>query len=181
MSQSGALSGSGGGGGGSVTSFLVDSQDAYAFNTGTATSMPVAGVEQIYGDNGIQVVSNSSTPGVLQVRFSRGAIATTSNETVTVLAFNTVTDSVLSMQVLVAGECPSLSQGIGGSTTVTVINVAGVASLIDTPDYDINVSAGIADATFTVDTSGSQVRIRVTGSTGNPINWSACTPGQIST
>lgn len=163
------------------TSFKTDITDAFNFNVGSGTSVPIANVEQIYGDNGIQTSTNSTTGNVIQVRFSRGTVATVSNETVTALSFATNNDTTVTMNILISGFCASLGQGIGGNAVATIVNVAGVATLIDETDFNLNKNAGLIDANVTVDTSGNLFRIRVTGSLGNPISWTVCTPGQVST
>ncbi len=163
------------------TSFKTDIQDNFSFVAGTGTSVPIANVEQIYGDNGIQTSANTITNNVIQIRFNSAIVNTVSNETVTAMIFITNTNSTFSTQVLVAGFCSSLGQGIGGNTVASVINVAGVASLIDTPDYDFNSGLGIQDASYTISASGANLIISVTGSLGNPIRWSICTPGQVQT
>lgn len=163
------------------TSFKTDIADAFNFNAGSGTSVPIANVEQIYGDNGIQTSTNSVTNNVIQIRFSRGTTSTVSNETVTALSFATVSNTTVTMNILVSGFCSSIGQGIGGNAVATIVNVAGVATLIDETDFNLNKSVGLTDANVTVDTSGNLFRIRVTGSLGNPISWTVCTPGQVST
>jgi len=185
MSQAGDISSTGGPVPPSVpTSFKVDSSEAYAYTAGAATSTPALNVEQILGDNGIQTVVNSTDTNVIQIRFARGSTTTSGAVTATALQFTTLSNTTVTMQILVSGYCTAgtaSGQGIGGSTIATVINVAGVASLVDVPDYDVNTGAGLTGATFSVDTSGANFRIRVTGQAGQDISWTACTPGQVST
>lgn len=163
------------------TSFKTDVQDNFLFSAGSGTSVPIANVEQIYGDNGIQTSANTVTNNVIQIRFNSANVNTVSNETVTAMLFPTINNSTFSTQVLVAGFCATQSQGVGGSTVATVVNVAGVATLVDEPDYDVNTGAALTDATFSVTAVGANLVISVTGSLGNPITWAVCTPGQVQT
>jgi len=141
-----------------------------------------ANVIILNGDNGIETAAIPNVASnAVQVRFSRGSVTTSdgAGQTQTVLEFTTLNNTTLTLQILVAGYSTD-NLGVGGYTTASVVNVAGVATLIDVPDIIVQTQAGLAAATFTVDTSGANLRIRVTGVAGKTINWSCCTPGIIS-
>lgn len=165
------------------TSFTTDKIESYNFSAGAGTAIPSGNNIQLYGDNGIETVTESTQTSVIQVRFTRGETTTSdgAGQTQTALSLTTVNNTVITFQVLVAGFDSADSIGVGGYTTATVINIAGVASLIDIPDIIVNRSAGLTTSTFTVDTSGAQARIRVTGDATKTINWTVCTPGIVST
>ncbi len=169
-----------GGGGGSITSFKVDSADEFAYLPGDGTITPTGGVASLYGDNGIIVVQNIDDPSVGQIRFARGFANTVSDEVVLALAFETIDNTTRVIQILVAGYCLSQQQGIGGSNWVTIVNNGGIAEIVDLQDNIINCSPNLEDADFSFLVSGSQIRIYVHGSTAGPIEWTVCTPGQVS-
>ena len=165
--------------------FTADDEDAVltAINQPNPTNVvPTANTLQINGDNGIQTyaLTNllSGDTNVLQVGFSRGSATTVDAATADVLTFPTSTDSCFTMQVLVAGISND-NLGIGGYTTATIINVAGVASLVDTPDIIIQANAALAAGSFDIIASGANVIIRTTGVAGKTIVWSVCTPGIV--
>jgi len=163
------------------TSFVTDIQDNFSFVPGTGSSVPDLNIEQILGDNGIQTSANTLTNNVIQIRFNSANVNTVSNETVQAMILPTNTNSTFSTQVLVSGFCSSLGEGVGGNTISTVVNVSGVASLVDGQDYNINTGPSIIDSGFEVTVSGASLIISVIGSLGNPISWSVCTPGQVQT
>jgi hypothetical protein len=165
------------------TSFTTDISTTLATPAaGLGTTTPVANNVRVSGDNGLVIVSDPAQPSLMLVAFTSGSVTTSDGlgQTRTIIPFTLLTDSVLTIQVIVSGRDTGTGDGVGGYCTATVKNVAGVASIVGTaPDILVTADASISTAAFTVGVSGAQFIVTVTGVAGRTINWDACLPGII--
>lgn len=117
---------------------------------------------------------------VILVRFQRGEVQTVGATTDTAFSFTLNNNTTLTLQLIVSGFADN-NDSLGGYSTVTVKNVAGVSTIIDAGDLVINTDTSLDGSYFIVDTSGADFRVRVTGVAARTINWSVALPGIVST
>lgn len=131
------------------------------------------------GENGIQTYALTSIDeNYAQIGFTRDSVQTIGAVTENCLQLLTTTNTCFTLQVLVSGIADN-DEAIGGYTTATIKNIAGIVSLVDEPDIITQSDVGLASGTFAINVSGSFVNIDVTGVAGRTINWACCTPGII--
>ncbi len=165
-----------------LTSITVDqSATLGAASVGAGNVIPQGGNIRLAGDNGIVSVKDPAQPGLTALAFTSGATQTVGVQTKTIIPFTLLTDSVLTIQVIVSGRDAGNGDGIGGYCTATVKNEAGAASIVGgtVPDVLVSKDTSLATGTFTVGVTGAQFIVTVTGVAGRTINWDACLPGII--
>lgn len=166
------------------TSFTVDITDdttVVGVPPVGGTVVPQANILRVTGDNGINTVASTAFPGVMIIYFTRGEVTTVGATTSACLTYPINTDSALTMQLIVIGRDTTTGDAVGGYSTCTVKNVAGVVSVIGTPDIIVNRGTTFANTvTFTVSGSGSNFVVNVTGEAGKTIKWTAALPGIVS-
>lgn len=186
MSQAGQLSSTAGPVPPSVaTSYTTDINDTTITTVPVAggTAVPVANILRVSGDNGITTVAtpNADIPNNVTIRFIRGDTQTVGAQTKNVISQPTLTNSVLTIQIIVAGFSTD-NLGIGAYGTAVVKNIAGTASLLNTVDLIVNKDAGAGElgaANITVTVSGANLLVNVVGVAGKTIDWGACLPGIV--
>lgn len=165
------------------TSFTTDLNDTAIMPgdlpAATGSSTPLANIERLSGDNGIKTVATpNAAANNVTVRFIRGQVQTTGAATETLITQAILSDSTMTIQIIIAGFSTD-NLGIGAYGTAVVKNVAGTASLINTVDLIVNGDTDLLPSIFTVDTSGGNLIVKVTGAAGKTINWGACLPGIV--
>lgn len=162
----------------------VDSATTAIVQRTPSTVSATASLIVLNGDNGIETdkmaALTSGATNVLQIRFTRGIGQTVDAATTTLITLGTRTNTVVTMQILVAGKSTD-NLGVGGYAIATFKNIAGVVTVVDVLDFIVNGDAGLGAATFGITPSGTNLLITVTGVAGKTINWTACTPGIVST
>lgn len=161
------------------TSFATDLEDLTVGAAAAAQGsvVPQSNILRIAGDNGIKTVE-TSIPGDLQLRFIRGSATTNGAVTQTAITQPILTNSTMTIQIIVAGFS-SDNLGVGAYGTAVVKNVAGTLSVVNTVDLIVNTDAGLEAANVTVTTSGSNLLVNVVGVAAKTITWTACLPGIV--
>jgi hypothetical protein len=162
------------------TSFTTDTSGTFEYPAGTGTAIPDSNNLVLTGDNGIQTVTHTVDTNVIQVRFQRGTTQTVGATTQTAFSLNMLSNTTLTLQVIISGYADN-NDAVGGYTTATIKNVAGVASVIDAGDVIVNTDASLVGATFNISASGAGFIITVSGVAARTIDWSVCLPGIVST
>jgi hypothetical protein len=173
----------------SVTTDLVDSTTA-ALTASTGTVIPQTNILRVGGDNGIKTYAVTLQPGAMTIGYIRGSGQTTDGVTpLDLITQATNTDSVMTVQFQVSGFSTTDNTGIGVFGAGTVINVAGVVSIVNTIEFFRNSTDLIAPpaldpingSVIQLVASGSNFIVRVTGFAGLTINWDAILPAIVST
>jgi hypothetical protein len=167
---------------GAVLSFATDLSDPTVLSTDIAvpqgTSIPVAGIMRLAGDNGIKTVQPTMVNGVTIIRFIRGN-ATTSDgggQTKVCVDQEIPNNTALTIQIVTSGL--SLDGfGVGAYGTAIVKNVGGTCTLVNTTGLLVSKDSAIGSANVTVTISGTFLLVNVTGQAGKTINWTTCLPG----
>jgi hypothetical protein len=104
--------------------------------------------------------------------FYQGQISTVGNATQTVLLIPVPPSRSIVIEARVVGY--EAADGVGGLLSVTAHRNGAGPVIVGTSDLFKDVPAGLLGATFSADASGSDVRIRVTGTSvgGKTIYWS---------
>lgn len=143
------------------------------------TSTATAHILRLSGDNGIKTVSTPTAAGNnVTFRFIRGSNSTNGAATANLITQAVLTDSTMTIQIIVAGFSAD-GFGIGAYGTAVVKNVAGVASLVNTVDLIVNADAALAACNVTVTTAGGNLLVNVLGAAGKIITWGSCLPGIV--
>ncbi len=167
------------------TEFTTDIQDltiiASDIPSPLGSSVPIANIERLSGDDGIRTVSTPNAIGNnVTFRFIRGRTTTSGAATSTIITQPTLSDTVMTIQIIVAGYADNGAgafAGIGAYGTAVVKNTAGVATLVNTADLIVNAEASLGAANVTVTTVGANLLVNVLGVAGFDIEWGACLPG----
>lgn len=173
------------------TSFKTDLQDTTtaALTASAITAVPVANQLRIGGDNGIKTYGLSLVAGAMTIGYIRGSNQTIGATSQDLITQATNTDSVMTVQFQVSGFSTTDNTGIGVFGAGTVINVAGVVSIVNTIEFFRNSTDLIAPpaldpingSVIQLVASGSSFIVRVTGVVGLTINWDAILPAIVST
>ncbi len=137
-----------------------------------------ANVIQLNGSNGIvtyQVPNVAGQTNIAQIGFIRATGQTVGAASLDMITVNTDPNECFTMQVLISAYSDN-DLGVGGYTTATAINIAGVLSLVDEPDI-IFQNPDLPATNFEIVPSGTDLIVRVTGSAGRTIQWNAIIPG----
>lgn len=164
--------------------FDLDISDATILSVAAAggSAVPVSHAIRITGDNGITTVALPNVPGAFEIRFSRGEVQTVGAVTSNVITLPLVNNSTITLQIIATGYSDN-NEGIGGYGTITVKNVAGVASLVGTSgpvDLLISADSSLTSGTVTVTVAGGSLLVNVKGVAGRIINWTVALPGIVS-
>lgn len=158
------------------TSFTTDKQENFAYDSGAGSAVPKNNVLQLYGDNGIETVTNDTDTDVVHIRFSQGYATTTNVQTQTLLTITLRTNTAFTINIIVNGFSDA-NDVAGGSLTTTLKNVAGVASIVGENDFILDSDTSLNGAKASLEASGDQVLLKVTGVAATVIQWGGCTTG----
>lgn len=127
------------------------------------------GANQSVNDSNFETY-NAGTSTMQVARRYQGSATTVGAVTSTVITIAVTVASVMNIEAQVAG-IESTPLGVGGEVRGTVFRGGGGATLLGTPDNVVRASALLAAAAFTVNVSGNNLIVTVTGVAGRTIEW----------
>lgn len=153
------------------------------FTTDSGIAVPAANNLNVLtpggGTQGIQTSGAGSTITITLLQQTLiGTATTTGNATANInVTIPVPTNSTISVRANIAGWDGTSNLGVGGELLASARNVAGIVTIISTPDRTINFDAAINDANWTLIASGTNVLVQVKGTAKVPgsdiINWRA--------
>lgn len=143
-------------------------------------AVPVANVINIVtpgsGTQGISTTGSGNTITIALTDITLTGTAQTIGTSTANINVNVplpVTNSAVSLRANISGYAKSSGLAVGGELIASMINVAGVLSVIGIPDLAKNNSVALAAWSATITSSGTNVIIQVTGVATYTINWTA--------
>jgi hypothetical protein len=114
----------------------------------------------------LEVVSSSSIFKVLQ-----SSVVTTNNTTTTLLSYSIPLNKGVFVKAFIVGS-DNTTKVIAYERTAAARNLGGVGSQVGVTQSDFTEeNTGVTISNATIDVSGTDVRVRVTGVSGVTINW----------
>ena len=157
------------------TSFTVDQTDTTtaSFPAATGTVVPQANTLRVVGIEGIQTFQSTLVPGVLEIGYNGGTTQTVGAVTNTIMTITPTNNSAQTYQFLLVGYDSANGIAFGGQLLGVARVVAGVATVLPTPDKFFDTDAALAGASFNIVASGATLLVQVTGAAGHTIDWAA--------
>ncbi len=157
------------------TSFTTDATDTTTASVAAAvgTAVPQANVLRVTGLNGIQTYQPTLVAGVLEIGYNSGMVTTVGAVTSTILTITPTNNSAQTYQFLIVGYDSANGICFGGQLLAVCRVVAGVATVLPTPDKFFDQDAALLAASFSIIAAGATVLVQVTGVAGHTIDW-AC-------
>ena len=133
--------------------------DVIGFSVGSSQRMSVA-------SNTVNIGAGSN--GSLNYQLE-GTLTTTNGTTSTLTSISTVSGLYYTVEAWVIGG--TASNAIGGKSYAVFKNVAGTLTQVGSTDNTFQREDFGATPTFTIDASGTTIRLRVTGLAATNISW----------
>lgn len=127
----------------------------------------------LQSDDKIQLISNFTTSSYIQLnkKIIKSADIQTNDATITTIIDTSIaSNSVLSIKASVVGIKTDNTKGYGSELYGVFRNNTGTVTQIGTTD--LTEKSNFTTATSTIDFSGTNIRVRVTGEALTDINWS---------
>lgn len=155
------------------TSFTTDQTDTLSssFPASVGTAVPQTNILRVTGVNGIQTFQPTAVAGVLEIGYNTGRVTTVGAVTSNALTITPTNNSGQTYQFLIIGYDSANGICFGGQLIGVCRVVAGVATVLPTPDRFFDNDAALATASFNIIASGATVVVQVTGVAGHTIDW----------